>query len=80
MRWINVMRAVWAKALLQCVDGAGADVTEDNTQCCDDESGGGKFMEAVLLRLSAHADMCQRCLRSASEQKGYACEESVKNA
>jgi hypothetical protein len=37
-------------------------------------------MEAVLLRLSAHADMCQRCLRSASEQKGYACEESVKNA
>lgn len=73
MRWINVMRAVWAKALLQCVDGAGADVTEDNAQCCDDKSGGGKFMEAMLLRLNAHADMCQKILNSASEQNGYGC-------
>ena len=70
MRWINVMRAVWAKAFLQGVDGAGADVTEDNAQCCDDEGGGGKFMETVLLRLSAHPDKCQKSLKSASEQKG----------
>ena len=73
MRWIDVMRTVWAKALLQCVDGAGADVTEDNAQCCDDESGGGKFMETVLLRLSAHPDKCQKSLKSASEQNEYRC-------
>ena len=73
MRRIDVMRTVWAKAFLQCVDRAGADVTEDNAQRCDDESGWGKFMETVLLRLSAHTNMCQRCLRSASEQKGYGC-------
>jgi hypothetical protein len=49
VRGVDVMRAVRAKALLQRVNGAGADVTEDDPECRNDEGGRGEFMEAVII-------------------------------
>lgn len=44
MRWVDVVRAMRAKALLQRVDRARADVPKDHSESCDDEGGVGKFM------------------------------------
>ena len=67
MRRIDMMRAVRAKALLQRVDGAGADVTEDDPERRDDEGGGGEFMESVIFLFFHDAGMSREAATVASE-------------
>jgi hypothetical protein len=48
-RGVDVVRAGWAEAFAQRVDGAGADVAEDDAEGGDDEGGDGQLVEAVVV-------------------------------
>ncbi len=46
---VDVVRAGWAEAFAQRVDGAGADVAEDDAEGGDDEGGDGQLVEPVVV-------------------------------